>query len=103
MPLLVLVTVPKKTAKPLAKMILETKLCACVNIVAEIDSCFWWQEKIDAERESLLLIKTKSSLFSKLEKQIKANHPYKVPEIIGFEIDKINKEYNEWLNKETRG
>lgn len=102
MAILVMVTIPKDKAELLAKILLTEKICACVNIIDEVKSLFWWQGKIDEEKESLLLIKTKKTLFSKLEDFIKKNHPYKVPEIIGFEINKINNEYSNWLNKECQ-
>ncbi|MCK5393532.1 MAG: divalent-cation tolerance protein CutA [Candidatus Omnitrophica bacterium] len=102
MAILVMVTIPKDNAKLLAKILLAEKLCACVNIIDEVKSLFWWQGKIDEEKEALLLIKTKKSLFIELENLIKKNHPYKVPEIIGFEINKINNEYSNWLNKECQ-
>ena len=103
MAIMVLVTTPHGKAKDLAKILLKQKVCACVNIIDRVESFFWWQGKINTETESLLIIKTKSSLFSKLEKIIKHNHSYTVPEIIAFEIDKINKGYKEWLNKEACG
>lgn len=103
MAILVLVTVPEKNAEDLTEILIGRKLCACVNIVKEVESFFWWEGKINKEKESLLLIKTKSRLFSKLKRCIQSNHPYSVPEIIAFEIDKINKEYLNWLNKETSG
>lgn len=101
MTILVLVTVPKNKAKNLAKIALKEKTCACVNIIDRVDSFFWWKGKIEEERESLLLFKTKSNKFSQLKKVIKKNHPYSVPEIIAFKIDKINKEYLDWLEQET--
>lgn len=99
---MVLVTVPKDKAKDLANILLQQKVCACVNIVGGLESFFWWEGKIDSETESLLIIKTKDSVFSKLEELIKRNHPYSVPEIIGFQIARINKSYLDWLNKEVR-
>lgn len=103
MAILVLVTIPQDKAKFLAELLLNNKLCACVNILNGVQSFFWWDGKIDQENESLLLIKTKSSLFSELEKLIISNHPYTVPEIIALKIDKINKKYLDWLNKEACG
>ena len=97
----VIVTIPEKDAEPLAKMLLSQKICACVNIIKGIQSFFWWEGKIDQAQEVILIIKTKETLFAKLKEMIKNNHPYKVPEIIGFKIDNINQEYLDWLNKEA--
>lgn len=100
MPIVVLVTIPQKYARSLAKTLLKKRVCACVNILKGIESLFWWQGKIDTEKEALLFIKTKESAFSKLKKVIKCNHPYDVPEIIALKVGKINNEYHQWLDKE---
>ena len=103
MVMMVLVTIPKAKAKAMTKLLLKKRVCACVNIISNVESFFWWQGKLNAAKEALLIIKTKKSLFSKVKGVIKANHPYKVAEIIGFEIDKINSEYSRWLDKEACG
>lgn len=97
----VLVTIPEKDAEHLSKMLLEERVCACVNIVKGVKSLFWWQGKIDETQEAILIIKTKDSLFGKLKTLIKNNHPYEVPEVISFKIDQINQEYLDWVNKEA--
>ncbi|MCK4912908.1 MAG: divalent-cation tolerance protein CutA [Candidatus Omnitrophica bacterium] len=99
--MVVFVTIPQKKAKTFVKALLEERACACVNILKGVESFFWWQGKIDSQEEALLIIKTKQSAYSKLKKIIKLNHPYDLPEIIGFKIDKIDSEYQKWLNKET--
>lgn len=93
-----LCTVPKDKAKSLAQLLLKEKACACVNIIADVESFFWWEKKIDSAEESLLIIKAIEEKFAELEELIQKNHPYDVPEIIGFKIDKINKAYSSWLN-----
>ena len=101
MAIAVLVTIPNENAQGLAKVLLEERVCACVNIVSGVKSFFWWEGKIDEAQESLLIIKTKDALFGKLQTVVKENHPYSVPEIISLKIDDINKEYLAWLNKEA--
>jgi len=49
-----------------------------------------------------MLIKTKDSLFPRLQMLIKEHHPYTTPEIIYFRIDGVNQEYLSWLNKRNR-
>lgn len=101
MAIIVFVTVPKENSKDLTMKILNERVCACVNLIRGVDSYFWWKGKIDQACEDLLLIKTKKKSFSKLERVIKENHPYSVPEILAVEADKINKEYLGWLLKEV--
>ena len=99
--IVVLVTIPKKKAPALAKILLKAKLCACVNIIDEIISYFWWENKIQNEKESLLIIKTKKTLYKNLKSTIERNHPYSVPEILSIDASAINKKYWQWVLKET--
>lgn len=101
--IVVYVTVPNiKTARVITEKILNTRVCACVNIVKDIQSFFWWQENIDKAKECLLIIKTKKRLFNKLKNLISQLHPYSIPEIIALPIVGVNASYARWLNKETR-
>jgi len=102
MPIVVITTIPKDNAKDLAKLILEERVCACVNIIEDVNSLFWWEGNIDEAKECMLIIKTKEASFPKLKTLITNNHPYSVPEIISFKIDNINEPYFEWINKEVR-
>ncbi len=100
--LVVFVTVPDKdTAQRISKGILEKKLCACVNQIKGVDSFFWWQGKVDNEQEILLLIKTRESLFQELKEEVVKLHPYQVPEVVGFKLTHLNKDYARWLEEET--
>ncbi len=97
----VFVTAPKgKESGFLAQILLESRLCACVNIIKSIDSFFWWQSKIDKAQESLLIIKTKRSLLKRLVKVIKEKHSYRVCEVIAFPIIAGNKAYLDWIEAE---
>lgn len=98
----VFVTVPSmEVGKKIAGALLEDRLAACVNIHREITSMYWWKEKIQEEPESLLIIKTKLALFEALEKKVKENHPYEVPEVIALPIVTGSKPYIQWLCDET--
>lgn len=99
----VLVTVPTQAkAKALARFLVAQKSAACVNIIPKVRSLFWWQGKLDRANESLLVIKTKKSLFGKLKALIIAKHPYAVPEIIALPIILGNKKYLEWIDESCR-
>ena len=92
----------KKEARKIARGLLEEKLVACVNIIDEVESLFWWQGKIDSAKEALLVSKTKKELFNKLAKKVKSLHSYSVPEIISLPIISGNKDYLKWI-KEKKG
>lgn len=88
-----------KEALSLARMLLKKKLCACVNIVKEVDSFFWWKGKIDTAKESLLVAKTRRDLLKDLIKEVKAAHSYEVCEVIALPIIAGSKEYLDWVGQ----
>lgn len=101
MHLVVLVTCPTDSAEKIAEEVLKLRLGACVNILGRAHSRYWWKGKLDSADESLLLIKTRTELFEKLERTVKRIHPYEVPEIIGFRIERGSRPYLDWITNET--
>jgi len=95
-------TVPtKQDAKSIAKILLTQRLAACINIVDKVQSIFSWHDEICEEKELLMMIKTKSTLFDRVKQAIKLTHPYNIPEIIALPIEQADSEYLEWINTET--
>jgi periplasmic divalent cation tolerance protein len=94
----VLVTTPDlKTARKLAKAALKARLVACANLIPKIESHYWWQNKLEASAEVLLLLKTTRARLAALEKSILANHPYDTPEFIVLTLSSGNQRYLDWL------
>lgn len=91
-------TATKENAKEIANALVKNKLAACVNIICGVNSVYEWKGKIAEDNEFLLIIKSKSEIFDKLETKIKELHTYEVPEIISFEIKQGSKPYLDWLN-----
>lgn len=89
-------------AVKIAKTLVEEKLAGCVNIVKNIRSIYFWQDKIEDDSEVLMIVKTKAELFNELEKRVKSLHSYSVPEIIGIKIKKGSESYLNWLKEVTR-
>jgi periplasmic divalent cation tolerance protein len=92
----------KKKAKEITKAVVSKRLCACAQIVGPIISKYQWENKLTTSKEWLCIMKTKKSLYTQLETEIKKLHIYTVPEIIATPIIAGNKTYLEWLDKETR-
>jgi periplasmic divalent cation tolerance protein len=97
----IFVTAPVKSVDIIIDKVLSLKLVACVNVIKNIKSVYFWQGKRCSEKESLLIMKTKYELFSKTVKEIKKVHPYTVPEIICLPLLKGNKEYFNWIDEVT--
>lgn len=95
-------TVPnKKEGKEIAKMLLENKLVACVNIIDKMESMFSWDGELCEEKEALLMIKTKKEYFTKINHMIQKKHSYTVPEVIALPIIEADETYLKWIMHET--
>ena len=96
----VLVTVPDiETGRRLARLALENRAAACVNLVPGLESHYWWEGKMDKSNEALLLIKTTRDRLVELEKQLLANHPYDTPEFVVLPITDGAERYLAWLSR----
>lgn len=83
-------------ARKIGRQLLEKKLANCVNFFP-ITCMYNWENEITEEQEVVLIIKTKSKNFNKIEKVIKSFISY--TNFIGMlEIGKINNGFEAWLN-----
>ena len=88
-------------AQEISRILLEQRKAACINIIPEVASRFWWQNKLDSAQESLLVIKTKTSMLSEIINLVRGAHSNVVPEIIALPIVGGNQDYLDWIDKEV--
>ncbi len=98
---LILSTCPEKEAERLSEKLLEERLVACVNIMNGLVSKYWWKGRIETDKESLLLMKTKPSLVERVIEKIRGLHTYDVPEVIVLDIEQGNPDYLKWISEVT--
>ena len=97
---LVLVTAPEGPAgATLARALVEEGLAACVNLVPGLRSIYRDQGAVQEAAEVLLMIKTRSDLYSRLEARVHALHPYRVPEVIAVPVTGGAASYLKWLDE----
>ena len=102
-PIIVLVTCgSEEEALKIANALVESRLAACVNLVAPIRSIYRWEERMWDEKEWLLIIKTQKNRFEELEKKIKSLHSYSVPEIVSVPIVEGSSSYLNWISENTK-
>lgn len=88
-------------AKKLAKILLEKELAACIQF-STIKTMYLWQEKVENGSEILVKIKSKNSLYKEIEKIIKDNHIYEIPQILSSFIDQGFAPYLDWIDSNTK-
>jgi periplasmic divalent cation tolerance protein len=100
--ILVLTTLPQQAqAEALARELLTTRLAACIQIGATMQSLYHWRGQIETAREVPLSIKTRATLYSRVEETIRRRHPYELPEIVAVPISCGLPAYLEWIAAET--
>lgn len=85
----------------IARELVGTQLAGCVNIIRDIRSIYSWEGKIEDDPEILMIVKTRKSLFSQLQKKVNELHSYSVPEIIAVPIEDGSQAYLKWLRSVT--
>ncbi|MCS7279508.1 MAG: divalent-cation tolerance protein CutA [Thermodesulfobacteriaceae bacterium] len=97
------VTFPsEEEAKKIGKILLEERLCACINLYSQVKSFYWWEGKIEEATESILIVKTRKALAKKVEETILKYHSYTVPCIMVFSAEEGFKPFIEWIYRETK-
>ena len=69
-------------AAALARVLVEEKLAACVNVLPTMRSVYRWKGSIEEDREQQLVIKTSRTMVAALEARLRQLHPYELPEFI---------------------
>ena len=80
----------------ISKNLIRKKLAACVNIIPNCYSYFFWEGNMQKNKEYLAFIKTIKNNEKKVYKIIKNYHNYDVPEILTIDIDNIDYQYKDW-------
>ena len=100
--ILIVTSLPdKQRAMALAHRLIEERLAACVNVMADCTSVYHWQGKNETASEVPVLIKTLAQHYARLEQLIMSMHPYELPEIIAVPVTNGLPAYLKWIADET--
>ena len=101
--IIVLITAStKEEAATIGTALVDERLAACVNIVSEVFSIFFWEGKTRDARETLLIVKSDLSMMDRIITRVKSLHSYSVPEIIALPIITGSREYIEWMRSSVK-
>ena len=85
-----------ESAREVTQKLLEKKLIVCANL-REHEAMYWWQGEIKVDKEVGAIYKTEVSKWKELRETLKELHPYEIPMIARIDMDKLNREYSEWM------
>ena len=94
---ILLCTAPPAKARPLAGLLVEERLAACVNLVPGLRSVYRWKNDIHDDPETLLIIKTTAEHVDALADRLAERHPYDVPELLTLAPEAGLAPYLAWL------
>lgn len=102
--LVVLMTAGKlEEAEKIAQELVRQRLAACVNIVPQMNSIYWWQGQVCQDHEVLLVAKTERGRLAELERTVKRWHSYEVPELIALTVTGGSPSYLNWISETLSG
>ena len=84
-------------AERIAAALVHQKLAACVQVLPEMQSIYFWKNEVQRDREVLMIAKSVQANFAALEQQVRTMHSYETPEIIALPIVSGSDRYLEWL------
>jgi periplasmic divalent cation tolerance protein len=90
-------------AERIARALVESRLAACVNVVAGVVSFYRWRGVVQRDQERLLVIKTRAEKMEALRTALIALHPYEVPELVALPIEGGHAPYLAWLDESVSG
>ncbi len=100
--LLVLSNLPDQAAaRKLARLLIDSRLAACVNVLAPCASVYRWRGTVEEATEVPVLIKTTARRYAELESAVRAHHPYELPEIVAVPLVRGLPGYLAWVAAET--
>ena len=90
----------KEEAKKIALNLLKNRLIACSNFFP-IESIYRWKNKMNKDKEYILILKSFKKHQNNIIKQIEKLHSYEIPCIEIIET-KPNSKYEKWAKGEIK-
>ncbi len=89
-------------ALTIGRAVVEARLAACANVFPGITSVYWWDGSPQEDSEAALILKTRQDLVDQVVAKVKELHSYECPCVVALPIAGGNKDFLDWISKETR-
>lgn len=97
--ILYITTETRDEARRIGNKLVKDELCACANIIKEMESIYCWKGELQNNSECILLIKTTSEKVDAITEEVLKLHSYDVPCIISLPLSPVegNSDYLDWI------
>lgn len=86
----------------IGRTLVEERLAACVNVLGEMTSVYWWEGELQQANEAVLIAKTKQSLLGPLIERVRELHSYACPCVVSWPVAAGYGAYLQWIRDESR-
>jgi periplasmic divalent cation tolerance protein len=84
------------------RKLVEERLAACGQQVAEIRSIYRWEGRMHDEPEARVMLHTRQSLVPEIIRTVRREHPYDVPCVLATLVTQANPDYRAWVVESTK-
>ena len=98
---IVLTTFGVGQAMAVARVLVDERLAACVNVLPAMTSVYRWEGAVQQEDEEQAVIKTSTDRLAALEARLRQLHPYELPEFLVITADAGAEAYLKWVGAST--
>ena len=91
----------KEEAKNIAADLVRSKLAACVNILDNMNSIYFWDGEVQDNQEVVMIAKTTQAHIQKLIEKVKSMHSYECPCIVALPVVDGHQPFLDWIADEV--
>ncbi len=91
----------KAEAVAVGNELVSHRLAACVNIIDQMNSIYFWDGELQYDAEVVMIAKTLSPKIPELVEIVKANHSAECPCIVSLPVTGGNPDFLAWIAGEV--
>ena len=92
----------KDEARKIGQELVAARLAACVNILDNMNSFYWWEGKIQDDTEVVMIAKTTEDRVADLIKKVESLHSYDCPCIVSLSVTGGHQPFLGWIAGEVK-
>jgi periplasmic divalent cation tolerance protein len=86
----------RASAERVASLLVDGGLAACAQVGADLRSFYRWQGELQSADEVAVVLKVLRDRYELCAGELKLQHPYDVPQIVGWPAPRVDADYLAW-------